>query len=235
MKKIAVALSAALVSTAAVSADASPYIVIEDDISVSLLSDFGTIGMPTGLLETRASGKITGGRGVDHMIGLDFSFDSGSFSGGLLGDLVIDGTGVYMYSDAFALMPVIGPTTLKYEMTFEPPFSEAIDVPSPGQSTVSFPAPFDFFPTEVIDTTDILSTIIKTLPMTITFEGPLPTRFFDDGLGGFDYIEGSVNATKIEIGTPSVVPLPASLGLLLAGLGAIGTAGRFRSSGKLGA
>ncbi|MFV0244782.1 MAG: hypothetical protein ACK5IB_07165 [Qingshengfaniella sp.] len=106
-------------------------------------------------------------------------------------------------------------------------------MPAAGQSTVSFNTPFNFFQTEVIDSADIFDAIVKTMPITIFFDGPLPTRYFtdpSDPFSGYDYIEGPVNATRIVLGTlPPAIPVPAALPMLAGGLALLGLFSRRRT------
>ncbi|MFV0244781.1 MAG: hypothetical protein ACK5IB_07160 [Qingshengfaniella sp.] len=76
--------------------------------------------MPSGRLETTARGTITDGS-ANAPIGKNFVFTGGTYGApGSDATLTIDGVSVYTLITG-AIPPVIGPDTLSYSLTFEPP------------------------------------------------------------------------------------------------------------------
>ena len=197
-----------------------PLFVAEADGAGFVLDFFEGLS-PSGIKEVDASATITQEFGATGFVGdtIDYSMDingNGSLS---VGDVVLD---IVTWTDGFAgglgdTFEDSGLITTTFLVEF-PVVSFSSD-PISGDDI--YLVDLDPFGTDLlIETRDAPFVEIG---INIFYDGPLPTRLFDDGFFAFEYIEGGFTPTRIEVGLiggPPVaaVPLPAGGLLLLSGL-----------------
>lgn len=214
-----------------------PLLVIEDNISVFLLNDFGSDGIPDDFFEVSANGDISSVVGGNPaLVGQGFSFQTRlNFDDQLtLGPQTpifnfMSGFDRFLLTD---LQADAADGVLSFE--YETYFDTALGTPHPTDPALTefeFLAPFaEFGP---IATGASPDQVLLTLGIDIHLDSPLPTRtqMIDIGppFGVVDltFVEGQLDVSKIVVGkvggppAPAVVPLPGTLPIMLGGLAAL--------------
>lgn len=219
-KQTTIAIGLTVLPMAAVAAPAAgfgqPFLVIDGpDTTGSILNFFGPFG-PSDREDLSLSGTITSAIGAPSLEGLVFDFDSsetGSSFNLTLGTTSV--TDFWIDLDPFQS----GPGDLNISLAVFPPFVE-VDLGG-GDYRFDYTGDFAEFPSQEGGTPEF---VVK---IAVFLDAPLPVRFFDDGFGGVNYVEGALSIDRIEFATaggdplPAPVPLPASGILFLAGLGGL--------------
>lgn len=209
-----------------------PLLVAEANTDGGVLDFFDVFG-PSGLKNVDASATITSTVGSDNLIGEEIEIFAGPFSDATLtigGIAPVSLFPIGGFFDSFTLDDFQdGVISLEYGLAFDLDFSTD---PVTGDDIFTFLDPFGAFsPEPGVGFPEI------TVGVNIYYNGDLPTRFFDDGFGGFDYVEGTLDVDRIELGViggpavpVSTVPLPATLPLALFGFGMFGLVCRKRQT-----
>jgi len=225
-----------------------PLLVAEADLSGSLLDFFDFFG-PSGLKILSASGTITSTFGADTLIGETINLNIG-VGGGMINETVqVAGadlvSGFAIGGGRGSLLEGSGLTdegatgVFSFTHVANPAFSATFDAGPPATVTFDYDDPFSFYGPRTME--DALARPEFEIGVNVFFDGIFPTKIFEetDGAGNvvntFDYIEGPINVTRIEIGLIggdpiSQVPVPATLPLMLLGVSGLALMRRKRAA-----
>lgn len=219
---LASAFAATISAPVSASAIGAPFLTVDSsDVSTASILDFFDIFGPSGVKQITLAGTISSTIGAPSLVGETFDFrtvQGASPTAELtLGATTISGFDIFDGSTtgSYEFDPFQdGPGDLNFSVFVIPPLTE------PVIGTFDYGGDWSEWPdrTAMFPEIEIL--------ISVYLNGPLPTRFFDDGFGGFDYIEGDLSVDRITLGTVGgdrigVIPLPAGFPLLMVGLAAL--------------